>query len=131
MKQMTKMINKGLKSIENLRVITLDVISAVVSGGKTINAITQSNSERRDLLNVLPYGISSAPTNGLLAQIVVNDSGGRSSVIGVYDNGRPTVNAGEIVIYTAFNSRIEMKSDGKIILKTATKTVDVDDIVTN
>lgn len=90
-------------------------ISSVSGNGKTINGQNFSDSEVRNLLIALPYGISSSGLDGLKIQIITNDNQNNVAV-GVIDPNRPPIRSGCLAIYDKSGIRIMLNGDGSIIL---------------
>ena len=81
-------------------------VSTVGDGGKSISVTNMNNSQLRDLIPIMPYGIASSPPCGLMAYVLVAQDCSKNGIIGVYDPNKPTVKPGECAIYS---------SDGAIV----------------
>jgi len=99
----------------NGTVILFGKISSITKDGKTLNIQNLLDGEIRDLSVMSPYGISSSGIDGISSQIIMNDNE-NNVVVGVYDKSKPTTKPGEIIIYSKFGQKIELKTDGEIKL---------------
>ena len=104
------------------RGIYIGVASSISSDGKTINGQNFSDSEVRDLLFALPYGISSSGIDGIRIEIIKNDNQNNVAV-GVIDDKRPPVKSGCITIYDKSGSSIALNGDGSVTIKANTITI--------
>lgn len=90
-------------------------ISSILTKGKKANIKTTSNSEERDVEIMLPYGIASFGFVGMKAHIL--KTGNKSSIVGIFDNKRPSTKKGEVVIYTRDGTSIKLDNDGNIEIR--------------
>lgn len=92
-------------------------IASVDKDGKSMNVNNLSASQLRNLMNMSPYGISSCPTVGMKAQVIVNDYN-NNTVVGVYDKDKPKANPGETILYSIGGAFIVLDKYGNIIVRT-------------
>jgi hypothetical protein len=112
MKNISKMLSSAKKSVDNVRISTLDKISSILAGGRQANAETYTGSELRELRIMLPYGIASSGLDGMNIQVLIN--GKHSSIVGTYDVNRPDTEPGELILYSKSGSKIEMLNDSSV-----------------
>lgn len=112
---LTKTVSNINREMRNMYNTFVGVISSVSGNGKTINAEVNNSSEMRDMKMMTPYGISSSPVDGVLAQIVINNNQ-HNSVVGIYDDNKPDVVPGEVIIYNNYGTKITMGTDGNIAI---------------
>lgn len=101
---------------------TTGPISSISSDGKIVNVQTFSTGESRSNYNMTPYGISSGPKKGMLAQVIINDND-NTTVVGVQDSGKPDAAPGEVILYAAGGQKIDLKPDGSIIITGGQTTI--------
>lgn len=82
-------------------------ISTVGDGGKSISITNAGNSQLTNLVPIMPYGISSSPTIGLMSFALISQDAGRDGMLGVYDPNKPACKPGEIIIYSAGGATIK------------------------
>lgn len=90
-------------------------VSTVGSGGRAISVDNGNNSQLRNLVPVMPYGISSSPPVGLMAFVVVGNNSGRDGIVGVYDPNKPSCNSGDCMMYSSGGATIQCKGDKVLI----------------
>jgi hypothetical protein len=66
---------------------------------------------------MLPYGISSRPLAKMKGQVITNGNGS-DTLVGVYDDKRPNVEPGEVLLYSIGKSQIYLDKAGNIAIKT-------------
>jgi hypothetical protein len=89
-------------------------ISTVGSGGKSITVTNMNNSELRNLVPIMPYGISSSPLVGLMTFVLVANNSGRDGMVGVYDPSKPYCNPGDSMLYSSGGATVHC--NGKKVL---------------
>jgi phage gp45-like len=110
--------------VEHRRESYIGPVATSGNGGRLINVNNLNNSQLRDLMNMSPYGISSRPKAGVKAQVIVNDNN-NNTVVGIYDNSRPSVEPGEIALYSVGNALIYLTKDGIIMIRTSEATIGI------
>ena len=99
-------------------------LASTTSGGHSGNVNNLYNSQVRDAMMFLPYGLSSRPISGMKAQAVVNDNSDHG-IVGVYDPMRPAVKVGETCLYSSANTSIFLSIEGNISIETNGANVDL------
>jgi hypothetical protein len=89
-------------------------ISTVGSGGKSLTVTNMNSSELRNLVPIMPYGISSSPPTGLMAFVLVANNSGRDGIIGTYDPNKPSCNSGDSILYSSGGATVHC--NGKSVL---------------
>ena len=92
---------------------TMGVASSISSDGHMVNGQNYNDSEVRDLVFALPYGISSSGLDGIRVQIITNGNK-NNTVVGVIDKNRPSVKSGCLTLYDKAGSTITFNGDGSI-----------------
>lgn len=92
-------------------------ISTVGSGGRSITVDNMNNSQLRNLVPIMPYGISSSPPSGLMAFVLVANNSGRDGVIGVYDYNKPSCKSGDCMMYSSDGASVHCNGDKVLINK--------------
>lgn len=103
-------------------------IETVGHGGKSISVTNMNNSQLRNLVPIMPYGISSSPPPGLMAFVLVTSNSGRDGIIGVYDDSKPPCSPGECMMYSRGGATIKCTSDGAVLLNDRDILKEIDDI---
>lgn len=75
-------------------------IDTVGSGGRSLSVSNANNSQLRNLVPVMPYGIASSPPPGLMAFVLVGNNSGRDGMVGVYDPNKPSCDPGDCMMYS-------------------------------
>lgn len=96
-------------------------ISTVGDGGRSLSVDNMNNSQLRNLVPIMPYGISSSPPIGLMSFVLAANNSGRDGIIGVYDPNKPSCNSGECMMYSSGGATIHCK--GKNVLLNGTTLV--------
>lgn len=89
-------------------------ISNVGNGGKSISVTNANNSQLRELVPVMPYGISSSPTPGLMSFVIDSGNSGNDGMVGVYDPKKPSCKPGECMMYSSGGATV--KCTGKKVM---------------
>ena len=90
-------------------------ISTVGNGGKSIAITNMSNSQLRDLVPIMPYGISSSPPAGLMAFALAANNSGRDGIVGVYDPNKPSCNPGDSILYSSNGATVHCSGNSVLI----------------
>lgn len=98
-------------------------LASTSGGGHKANINNLFNSQVRDALTVMPYGISSRSLSGVKAQTIVNDNNDHI-MVGIYDPSRPAVSAGEICIYSCANASVYLNAGGDVSVETSGANAD-------
>lgn len=119
-------IDRALQSVTNdhRRENYSGPLASTGAGGHSASVNNLYNSQVRDAMTVMPYGISSRPFSGMKAQTVVNDNSS-NTVVGIYDPSRPKVNTGEICLYSSGGCSIYLSKGGDVSVKSNGAEVDV------
>lgn len=96
----------------------LNVISSVLSGGHKANMKATVDSELTKVKVMTPYGLASFPFKGMQAQVIYNENG--NTIVGVYDDDRPTTKLGEVMLYNNKGSYVKIDKDDNIIVSSKT-----------
>lgn len=97
-------------------------VSTVGSGGKSIAVANMNNSQLRNLVPIMPYGISSSPTTGLMAYVLVANNSGRDGIIGVFDPAKPSCSPGDSMLYSSGGASVHCR--GKLVLINSVDVLD-------
>lgn len=106
-KNITKAILQNEHGINRIRPSSLDRITSV--SDDRVNAETYNNSELRDILIALPYGISSMPLDNMSVQIISNN--GKHIAVGIIDPDKPKAPIGGLVLYDKNGNKITLSGD--------------------
>lgn len=90
-------------------------ITSIGVGGKSINIQNVYDGEIRDASIVSPYGISSSSYGNISAQSIVNDFD-NSVIVGVYDQNKPDVQPGELILYNKGKTRVILDINDNLTL---------------
>lgn len=121
---MKKTFGSALNNMDGLRKKESHVgrISTVGNGGKSVTITNMNNSQLRNLVPIMPYGISSSPPVGLMAFVLATDNAGNDGIVGVHDPNKPPCKPGDIIIYSSGGATIHcdgnaVRINGRDILK--------------
>ena len=92
-------------------------ISTVGNGGKSISVDNMNNSQLRNLVPIMPYGISSSPIVGLMSFVLVANNSGRDGIVGVYDPNKPSCNPGDSMMYSSGGATVHCNGNKVLINK--------------
>lgn len=108
---MGKMMSQASNSLKKIVI----QFGRIASGTNSlVNVQNTVDGEIRGLKMIAPYGISSCPTTGLFAQMIVN--GDTNNVcVGVHNPKAPAAAPGEIVLYSSGSAHIKL-SGGSVII---------------
>lgn len=90
-------------------------IDTVGSGGRSISVSNANNSQLRNLVPIMPYGIASSPPLGLMAYVLVGNNSGRDGMIGVYDPNKPSCDPGDSMIYSRGGASVRCKGNSVLL----------------
>lgn len=90
-------------------------ISTVGSGGRSLSVNNGNNSQLRNLVPIMPYGISSSPVTGLMAFVLESDNDGNDGIVGVYDHNKPNCNPGDCIMYSSSGATVKCVGDKVLI----------------
>jgi phage gp45-like len=108
---------KMMKQAQNTLKQVSIAFGRISSGNSsTVNIQNTADGDIRDLRIITPYGISSCPTTGLFAQMIINDNT-NNVCVGVHDPKAPVARAGEIILYSSGGAYIKLGADGIITIK--------------
>ena len=99
-------------------------LASTDNDGHIANVNNLSNSQIDGQL-MMPYGVSSKPKKGIMAQVVVNGDDS-NAVVGVYDSKRPKVKTGEVCLYSSGNAKVYLTKDGDISIKSGSSSISMD-----
>lgn len=102
-------------------------ISTVGSGGKSIAVTNMNNSQLRNLVPVMPYGISSSPPAGLMAFVLVANNSGKDGIVGVYDPNKPSCSPGNCMMYSSGGATVQC-SGSSVLLNKRNVLNEIDDL---
>lgn len=88
-------------------------VATVGDGGKSVTVTNMNNSQLRNLIPIMPYGIASSPPCGLMAYVLIAQDSSKNGIVGVYDPNKPSVMPGECAIYSAGGAVV--KCSGNIV----------------
>lgn len=86
-------------------------VSTVGKGGKSISVTNMNNSQLRNLVPIMPYGIASSPPTGLMTYVLVNDNASRNGIIGVYDPNKPECSPGDSMMYSRGGASVHCRGN--------------------
>lgn len=86
-------------------------ISTVGSGGRSISVDNMNNSQLRNLVPIMPYGIASSPPVGLMSFVLVANNSGRDGIVGVYDPNKPRCSSGDCMMYSLGGATVHCKNN--------------------
>lgn len=86
-------------------------VSTIGEGGRSISITNMNNSQLRNTVPIMPYGISSSPKPGLMAYVLVAQDCSKDGIVGVYDPNKPICSPGECIMYSAEGAMV--KCSGK------------------
>lgn len=89
-------------------------VETVGSGGKSIAVTNMNNSQLRNLVPIMPYGIASSPPPGLMAFVLVTQNSGKDGIVGVYDENKPACSPGDSMLYSKGGATV--KCTGSTVL---------------
>lgn len=90
-------------------------ISTVGSGGRKLSVDNMNNSQLRNLVPIMPYGIASSPPVGLMSFVLAANNSGRDGIIGVYDPNKPSCSSGDCMMYSSGGAKVYCKGDKVLI----------------
>lgn len=90
-------------------------ISTVDDGGKSISVVNMNNSQLRNLIPIMPYGMASSPPVGLMAYVIISGSAKRDGIIGVYDPDKPRCNPGDSMLYSLGGASVHCNGNTVLI----------------
>ena len=102
-------------------------ISTVGNGGKSLTVTNANNSQLRNLIPITPYGISSSPTPGLMAFVLVAQNSGKDGIVGVYDEHKPTCKSGDCMMYSKGGATVKC-TGGSVLINGRNVLKEIDDI---
>ena len=102
-------------------------VATVGGGGKSLAVTNANNSQLRNLVPIMPYGISSSPTPGLMAFVLVAQDSSKDGIVGVYDPDKPACKSGEIIIYSAGGATVKC-SGNKVYINGRDVLKEIDDL---
>lgn len=102
-------------------------ISTIGDGGKSLTVTNANNSQLRNLIPITPYGISSSPTPGLMAFVLVAQDSGRDGIIGMYDPNKPSCKPGETILYSSGGATVKCSGD-KVYINGIDILKEIDDL---
>ncbi len=123
--------SRMIKTVSNT-IKKISILYGKISSGNssTVNIQNTINSEIRDLRLITSYGIASCPTDGLFAQMLINDNN-NNVCIGVHNPNAPIAQSGEIIIYSSHQgSYIKIDKDGNITIKGVNVSIEASNDVT-
>lgn len=103
-------MSSGRKNIQTSSVF--GTISSILTGGNKANIQSTADTECRETMIMMPYGLASFGFKGMKAHIL--KTGKHESIVGVYDSKRPKVEKGEVALYTRDGTQIKLDKDGNI-----------------
>lgn len=112
--------NRINRSVSKMRNAILGAISSVIKENNEVFIKITDEEEIRDVRIIAPYGIHSIPAVGLFGEVIFNNTGKKSYLVGVEDRDKKPVqiDIGEILIYNKIGKNyIHLKNDGTIIIK--------------
>ena len=90
-------------------------ISTVGNGGKSIAITNMNNSQLRNLVPIMPYGISSSPPTGLMAFVLAANNSGSDGIVGVYDPNKPSCSPGDSMMYSSGGATIHCNGNNVLL----------------
>lgn len=102
-------------------------ISTVGKGGKSIAVTNMNNSQLRNLVPIMPYGISSSPPAGLMSYVLVADSASKDGIVGVYDPNKPECSPGDSMMYSRGGASVHCNG-GSVLINGRDILSEIDDI---
>lgn len=90
-------------------------ISTVGSGGRKISVDNMNNSQLRNLVPIMPYGVASSPPIGLMSFVLASNNSGRDGIIGVYDPNKPSCDSGDCMLYSSGGAKVHCKGNTVLI----------------
>lgn len=102
-------------------------ISTVGSGGRSISVDNGNNSQLRNLVPIMPYGIASSPPTGLMSFVLVANNSGRDGIVGVYDPNKPSCSSGNCMMYSSGGATVHCKG-GSVLLNNRNVLNEIDDL---
>lgn len=103
-------------------------VETVGSGGKSVAVTNMNNSQLRNLVPIMPYGISSSPPPGLMAFVLVAQNSGKDGIVGVYDENKPPCSPGECMMYSRGGATVRCTSGGAVLLNGRNVLKEIDDL---
>lgn len=90
-------------------------VSTVDNGGKSISVVNMNNSQLRNLVPVMPYGVASSPPPGLMAFVLSSGNAKRDGIVGVYDPDKPRCNPGDSMLYSSGGASVHCNGNTVLI----------------
>lgn len=102
-------------------------VETVGSGGKSVAVTNMNNSQLRNLVPIMPYGISSSPPPGLMAFVLVTQNSGKDGIVGVYDEHKPACKSGDCMMYSRGGATVKC-TGGSVLINGRNVLKEIDDI---
>jgi hypothetical protein len=102
-------------------------ISTVGDGGKSIAITNMNNSQLRNLVPIMPYGVSSSPPTGLMSFVLAANNSGRDGIVGVYDPNKPSCSPGNSMLYSSGGATVHC-SGSKVLINNKDILQEIDNL---